>query len=169
VTRTVAALLLIPFLISACSALPEPAATPGSSSAPAGKPGFTDVSQGSTESFAGLVALTGTAVVVRPVIYLKNPDFCTAMGKDPASKDCTVYPFGLERSEALITLPLSPQAAFALPDPDSTTRCAGPLGTGTCAATAKQFKAAVANDEPIIRLTTTDGTATRLAVVRLLE
>lgn len=168
------ALLVVPLalLLAACSSAapsgqptPSPSAAAPSVSVPAPsvKPTYADVSRGDTDSTVRMLALRSKAVVVEPVVFMTNPDFCATFGI-PADDGRCNQPWDTADSEAKITVPVADDATYALVDLEDPQRCMDDRGAGSCKATAKEFAAWAADDvQPLIRLTTKNGVATRLA------
>ncbi|MDP9795981.1 hypothetical protein J2S43_004493 [Catenuloplanes nepalensis] len=160
-------------LLAACGSAPDddtsspsPSATPSAvPSATPSTPAFTDVSRGDTDSIVRLLQFTpgrNQAVVVEPVIFMTNPEFCETFRIPADDKRCT-YAWSTAGSEAKITLPRADDAIFALVDQSDLSACMDDMGAGSCEVPATDFADHVGEGPTLIRLTTDDGVAVRLA------
>jgi len=164
----VAALAL---LTAGCSA-PEEAPSPPATSAPvsaAPTPTFTDVSRGDTESVVKLLKYDrqALAVVVEPTVFLDGTAFCAAFRIPGTDRRCE-RDWVTEDSKIKVTLPVGTRAKLL------TVRGGDPeciderTGAGSCPwAPAELARQTAPADGVLIRLTTEDGTATRIAEVYL--
>jgi len=156
-------------LTAGCSALdeqpPPPAASAPVSAAPAPTPTFTDVSRGDTESVVNLLKYDARAlaVVVEPTVFLDGTAFCTAFGIPGTDARCE-RDWVTEESKIKVTLPVSTRAKLL------TVRGGDPeciderTGAGACPwSKAELTRQAAPAGGILIRLTTEDGTATRIA------
>ncbi|GAB7052234.1 hypothetical protein [Catenuloplanes indicus] len=154
-------------LLAACGSAPDdttasPSAVP---SATPPVPAFTDVSRGDTDSIVKLLQFTpgkGQAVVVEPVIFLTNPEFCETFHLPADDKRCNSA-WNTADSEAKITLPRADDAVLALVDQSDVSACMDEMGAGSCETSATDFAARLGDGPHLIRLTTRDGIAVRLA------
>ncbi|GAA1650542.1 hypothetical protein [Actinoplanes couchii] len=159
--------LLGPAACDAGAAVPQ-ASTPQSAvpSAKDVKPTFTDVRVGDTVSVVRVAAFKAgrnRSVVVEPVIYMKNPDFCRAFKIPLDDKQCS-YPYAIEHSTAKITLPRADDATYALIDSDRWRECTDKdLVAAVCKVTAAQFQKWAAQGDGTVVMTTRNGTATGFA------
>jgi hypothetical protein len=164
-------LLATVLLLAACST-PSPAPTPSpSSSGPPPPVTFTDVSRGDTDSIVKLLEFRvgkNQAVVVEPVFYLPNPEFCDRFGIPLDDKQC-VYEWDTKDSQAKITVPRADDAVFALVDHDNLRKCLDERGAGSCEVSAQEFDDWISGGHVLIRLVTRDGVAVRLAELNLPE
>ncbi|WP_045747752.1 hypothetical protein [Actinoplanes rectilineatus] len=165
-------LLALPLvlLLGACSTA-TPVPTSSASPAPAPTPTFTDVSRGDTDSIVRLLTYQSgkdKAIVVEPIIFMINPDFCEAFHLPPDNQQCQSA-WNTADSEAKITLPRADDAEFALVGAsgnDDLTQCMDEQAAATCKASAKEFAAWYEyNSTPMVRLKTRNGVAVSLAEV----
>jgi hypothetical protein len=164
----VAALALLTAGCSASDEPPPPAATSAPASA-APTPTFTDVSRGDTESVVKLLKYDARAlaVVVEPTVFLDGTAFCTAFGIPGTDPRCE-RDWVTEDSKTKVTLPLGARAKL-LTVRDGDPECIDErTGAGACSwAPAELARRAAPADGILVRLTTEDGTATRIAEVYL--
>ncbi|MFI7543925.1 hypothetical protein [Actinoplanes sp. NPDC049599] len=169
--RLPAALAAAVLLLGAAGCSPEPARVPPAASAPAPAaptPTFAEVHRGDTESVVKLHRFDprARAVVVEPTVFLQGPDFCAAFhlpGTDPRCDRA----WATEDSRVKVTLPVSADAEL-LSIRDGSPECLDDrTGAGTCRWPASALAGRVSADEGglLVRLTTKDGTATRIAEV----
>ncbi|GLY02315.1 MULTISPECIES: hypothetical protein [Actinoplanes] len=173
-TRVLLPLSLLLATLAACSSTSTPPSSPAPSSAappsatPDTTPTFTDVRVGDTTSIVRIRAFTAgrnRSVVVEPVIFLKKPEFCKAFGIPADDKQC-LAPFGIEFSDARITLPRADDATYALIDPDDWRKCTDTdLVAATCKATATEFRKWLTGNDDTVLLTTRGGQAVHFAQV----
>ncbi|GAB7042318.1 hypothetical protein JCM9533A_61680 [Catenuloplanes niger JCM 9533] len=156
-------------LLAACGSAPDDTtAAPSPSAVPSATPSvpaFTDVSRGDTDSIVKLLRFTpgnGQAVVVEPVIFLTNPEFCETFHIPADDKRC-LSAWNTADSEAKITLPCADAAVFALVDQSDPGTCMDDRGAGSCETSATDFADRLGDGTPLIRLTTENGVAVRLA------
>lgn len=159
-------------LLASCGSAPDdgasPSAAPSQSVAPSAAPSvpaFTDVSRGDTDSIVKLLRFTpgnGQAVVVEPVIFLTNPEFCETFHIPADDKRCNSA-WNTADSEAKITLPRADDAVLALVNQADLSACMDDLGAGSCEASATDFANRLGDGPHLIRLTTQNGVAVRLA------
>ncbi|WP_157240028.1 hypothetical protein [Catenuloplanes japonicus] len=161
-------MVLLLTLLAGCGAdTPDPSA---SASVPVGPtpdpmPTFTDVSKGDTDSIVRLLSFTAgknQAVVVEPVIFMLNPDFCEAFHIPADDRRCLAA-WNTSDSQAKITLPRADDAVFALVNQADISKCMDDKGAGSCEVSAREFAAYAEDQNHLIRLTTRNGVAIRLA------
>ncbi|MDR7277497.1 hypothetical protein [Catenuloplanes atrovinosus] len=161
-------------LLAACGSTPDGAVAPTGAPSAAGSaapppPAFTDVTRGDTDSIVRLLRFTpgkNQAVVVEPVIFMTNPDFCETFRIPADDKRCG-YAWSTADSEAKITLPRADDAVLALVDQSDLSACMDDKGAGSCEVSDTDFANRVGDGTHLVRLTTKDGVATRLAELYL--
>ncbi|HWS39397.1 MAG TPA: hypothetical protein VN408_42465 [Actinoplanes sp.] len=155
--------------LTACEAgTPAAPVSAPPSAAPDTKPTFTDVRIGDTVSVVRVERFTtgkNRSVVVEPIIYMKNPDFCRAFKIPLDDKECS-YPYSIEHSGAKITLPRADDATYALIDAANWRKCTDTdLVAAVCKVTAATFQKWAARGDEIVVMTTRNGTATHFAQI----
>ncbi|MFI5844104.1 hypothetical protein ACIA8K_30850 [Catenuloplanes sp. NPDC051500] len=167
-SHALALVLPIVVLLSACGTDgADPGASPSMSASPSAGavPAFTDVSKGDTDSIVKLLSFTaGTnqAVVVEPVIFMINPDFCEAFHIPLDDRRCA-NAWNTADSQATITLPRADDAVLALVDQADLSACLDEKGAGSGEVSGREFAERLGEGQHLVRLTTRDGVAVRLA------
>ncbi|WP_189077471.1 hypothetical protein [Mangrovihabitans endophyticus] len=165
--------LALVLLLAACDAgagarSGDPVTGDATSAAPGATPAYTDVSRGDTDSIVKLLSFAPgkhRAVIVKPVIYLPNPQFCATYRIPRDDKRCS-YAWGAAESGAKITLPRADDAVLMLVK-DDPAKCVDDSGAGTCQVSGGAFDDWLGNGEELIRLQTRNGVAVRLAELHL--
>ena len=164
--------MLTALVLGAAAGCSTPDATPAppATSAPASvapTPTFAEVHRGDTESVVLLRKYDprNRAVVVEPTVFMQGPDFCEAFHLPGTDRRCE-RAWATEDSKVKVTLPLSPRAVL-LSVGDGSAECIDePTGAGRCRwGPADLAERVDADDSMLVRLTTEDGTATRIAEV----
>jgi hypothetical protein len=157
--------------VAACSA-PEPTPAPPVTSAPASAaptPTFTDVSHGDTDSIVKLrkYDARARAAVVEPTVFLDGPAFCKAFHLPGTDQRCE-RSWVTEDSRLKVTLPVDPEVEL-LTVRDSKPECVDQrTGTGSCPwRVADVTRRASPDVDLLVRVTTRDGTVTRIAELYL--
>jgi hypothetical protein len=167
VNRRLAAVAATIVLVAAGCSTPEPRPEAPTASTPAPTPTFAEVQRGDTESVVKLRDYDPRvrAVVVEPTVFLQGPDFCAAFHLPGTDPRCDLA-WTTEDSKVKVTLPVSREAEL-LTTGDGSSGCVDDrTGAGTCRWSPAQLAERVAADDSFLaRLTTRDGTATRIAEV----
>ncbi len=161
--------LILLLLLTGCAspAAEERPAPTASSAAAAPTPTFADVTRGNTASVVKVWAYDRTArsVVVEPVVFMLGPDFCVAFALPDTDPRCELE-WTTEDSRLKVTLPVRPDATFAVVNGEPQACMSDETGAGTCAVSARRFAAWLKEGpEALVRVTTVDGVVTSLAEV----